>query len=171
MGIKKKCNTCKDTKSIKHFYAQKCGLLGRTGSCKDCRKTYQVKYNSENKEKRSEAGKVYSEKHREKNRERHQCFKKNNPDYWKEYYKQNKEIRLAANKRFYDKNPERRVFYSEYKKALNKGILVRPNQCCLCGVIGKIVGHHFNYDDPMKVTWVCEPCHHEIHRKHKFTHG
>ncbi len=168
MGLKKKCNTCKETKSIKFFYAQKTGGLGRASSCKECRKQYQKIYNQGNKEKRSEYDKIYRKKNPDKLRENDERFRENNPDYWKEYYTQNTEIRLACNKRYLKKNPERAVLYRVYQTALKKGDLVRPDQCTICGSNGQIHGHHFDYSEPLKVTWVCHPCHMDIHRKHKF---
>ena len=171
MGNTKRCNTCKLTKSIRHFYVQKAGIQGRTGSCKICRGEYQKKYSELNREKRREAARKYRSSQPEKQKERHERFKEKNPDYWKEYYKQNRRKRLDANKRFYDNHPERRRFYKEYKAALRKGVLVRLYECSLCGVKGKTVGHHFNYSEPLKVTWMCQPCHLEVHRKHRFMNG
>ena len=33
----------------------------------------------------------------------------------------------------------------------------------------KIQGHHFDYDKPLEVTWVCFECHKQIHKRKKFT--
>lgn len=169
MGNKKKCNTCKEFKSIRCFYKQKNGLLGRTGSCKQCRLEYQSKYQKENSEKRRLSGKKWRYNNPDKQRERCERFKQNNPEYWREYYKQNKEKRLAANKRWLENNPERKTFYNVYRNALRNKIIVRPEQCNICGNTGNIQGHHYDYTDPLKVTWVCRECHHYIHKKNRFT--
>lgn len=167
MGNLKKCNTCQEIKSVKHFYIQPKGMLGRTGSCKKCRKSYQVKYNQ------TERGKLLKKLNCQKyplhkRQERDHRFKEKNPNYWKEYYKQNTEKRLEANRRFFRRHPERKEFYKIYSYALRKGILIRSDSCLMCGIKTKTIGHHYDYTKPLSVTWVCKECHKDIHRKHKF---
>jgi len=71
------------------------------------------------------------------------------------------------------------------KRALEKGTLVRPASCELCGespyqiptdkrspsrrrglTQGQIgpVAHHPDYTQPLKVTWLCKSCHRELHQ-------
>lgn len=167
MGITKTCNTCKENKSIRYFYIQKKGLHGRTGSCKECRGEYQKNYHRKNIEKRREWGRKQRKCTPNENAEKYLIFKKKNPNYWKDYYKQNSEKRLASNRRFFERHPERVEFYKKYYTAIRKGILVRPNECSICGEKVKTVGHHFNYEDPLKVTWMCAPCHHAVHSRQR----
>jgi hypothetical protein len=169
MGVKKKCSTCGETKGLQEFYKQECGLLGRTGSCKPCRRKKTREWAAKNKEKKYKAVKEYYENNKEKVAARYKKWLKENPWYFKEYYKQNREIRIEANKRFWRSNPDRYKKINEYKMALKSGVLVRPDLCRLCGKKGKIVGHHYDYNKPLDVTWVCHACHADIHRKHKFT--
>lgn len=43
---------------------------------------------------------------------------------------------------------------------VNVGNIVRPSKCSQCGVVGKkIEGAHFNYDEPLRVRWLCCSCH------------
>lgn len=35
---------------------------------------------------------------------------------------------------------------------------------CSCGET-KVEMHHDDYDKPLEVTWLCVPCHRELHRK------
>lgn len=172
MGVEKKCNKCGITKSIGRFYKQKNGMYGRTGECKECRKQRTRKWISENKEKKLESDRKRDRKNREKNIVKNKKWREKNPDYFKEYYKQNSEIRLACNRRFWINNPERYESFKVYQNARRKKILVNPGQCQLCGEKElKIQGHHFDYSKPLEVTWLCRECHKTIHSKKKFTNN
>ena len=58
------------------------------------------------------------------------------------------------------------------EKAIQKGVLVRPDICDTCGGDGRkfrdgrhpIQAHHPDYNKPLEVMWLCQPCHHEWHR-------
>ena len=39
------------------------------------------------------------------------------------------------------------------------GKLIRPKQCEQCRAVAKIEGAHFNYDEPLRVRWLCRSCH------------
>jgi hypothetical protein len=59
------------------------------------------------------------------------------------------------------------------EKAIIKGIL-KPKPCEICGKNGKfqdgrreVQAHHDDYNKPLSVTWLCQRCHHEWHRKIK----
>lgn len=53
----------------------------------------------------------------------------------------------------------------EFVKAVQRGDMIRPNECSMCGDTGKICGHHDDYSKPFEVRWVCYSCHGKIHRK------
>lgn len=42
---------------------------------------------------------------------------------------------------------------------IQTGKILRPKECEHCGIIGKIEGAHFNYDEPLRVRWLCISCH------------
>lgn len=58
------------------------------------------------------------------------------------------------------------------EKALERGVLVRPDTCETCGQSpppfsdGRtaIHAHHCDYNKPLEVMWLCQPCHHNWHR-------
>lgn len=58
------------------------------------------------------------------------------------------------------------------EKAIAAGRLTRPDRCERCGGSGQefrdgrhpIQAHHCDYNKPLDVTWLCQPCHHEWHR-------
>lgn len=60
------------------------------------------------------------------------------------------------------------------ENALRSGALVRPERCEACGqkpetlANGKnaIQAHHDDYNYPMRVRWLCKPCHFRWHRRH-----
>lgn len=61
------------------------------------------------------------------------------------------------------------------EKALAAGRLARPAGCSACGVIpspmrdgrSAIQAHHSDYNRPLDVAWLCQPCHHDWHRRNK----
>jgi hypothetical protein len=61
------------------------------------------------------------------------------------------------------------------EQALEGGKILRPDVCEQCGKQPKpfkdgrtaIQGHHDDYNKPLDVRWLCQPCHHEWHRQHQ----
>lgn len=167
MGVNKTCNVCKENKSIGNFYKQKAGLYGRTGECKSCRKLRSIKWAKENKEKKREYEKKRSLLVDRK--EEHKIWREKNPNYFKEYYNQNKDIRLKCNKRYLENNPNRSKTYAIYRKAIRDKLIIKSDQCQICGMSNiKIHGHHFDYSKPLQVTWLCIKCHKDVHRNKVF---
>lgn len=62
--------------------------------------------------------------------------------------------------------------HNKVEKAIKRGDLVRPARCSHCGGEGKpyadgrspIQAHHDDYNRPLDVRWLCQPCHHEWHK-------
>lgn len=58
------------------------------------------------------------------------------------------------------------------EKAIQAGRLIRPDRCEQCGSDGRkfrdgrhpIQAHHCDYNKPLDVMWLCQPCHHDWHR-------
>ena len=57
--------------------------------------------------------------------------------------------------------------------AIKSGVLVRVLVCEQCGESGqmrdgrtKVQAHHDDYNKPLDVRWLCQPCHHEWHKHH-----
>lgn len=44
------------------------------------------------------------------------------------------------------------------RRAINK-----PTICEICGISGKLDGHHPDYNNPDIVKWLCRSCHAKIH--------
>jgi hypothetical protein len=47
--------------------------------------------------------------------------------------------------------------------ARQRGLLVPPVECSLCGARGRIQGHHDDYAEPLAVRWLCRTCHVQYH--------
>jgi len=60
------------------------------------------------------------------------------------------------------------------EQALEDGVVQRKVRCETCGDVGtfkdgrtKIQAHHPDYNKPLDVMWLCQPCHHKWHKQHK----
>ena len=57
--------------------------------------------------------------------------------------------------------------HHEVGKAIQDGLLVRPDHCSECHRKGIINGHHNDYSKPLEVEWLCCSCHRKRHPKSK----
>lgn len=60
------------------------------------------------------------------------------------------------------------------EKAIKKGVVKRLQFCEQCGSRGQfkdgrtsIQAHHPDYNDPLRVLWLCQKCHHNWHKHFK----
>lgn len=49
---------------------------------------------------------------------------------------------------------QRKAYY-----AVKKGIIEKKSACDMCGSPGKVQMHHPDYSQPLKVEFLCTPCH------------
>lgn len=63
---------------------------------------------------------------------------------------------------------------NKLEKAVEAGIVQRKDACEICGSSRRfrdgrsgIQAHHCDYNRPLDVMWLCQPCHHEWHRRNK----
>jgi Skp family chaperone for outer membrane proteins len=111
----KKCNTCKEEKSVdtSNWRRNKNSNDGFTSTCKSCLKIYDKEYRTLNKEKRNEVSKKSYQKNKEK---RLKDAKK--------YYQENKEEVKRRTAEYRAKNPDKvkelNDNYLEKRKKLNK---------------------------------------------------
>lgn len=137
----KECFKCKFVKPLDEFYKHSKMADGHLNKCKDCAKNDVSKHRSEN-----------LEKIREYDRARGRTPKR---------IKLSKEVAKA-----WRKEDARRVrAHSAVARAIRKGSLIRcPCERC---ENPKSVAHHEDYDKPLEVMWLCDPCHKQRHKELK----
>lgn len=64
-------------------------------------------------------------------------------------------------------NPIKHRARAFLKNCLNRGSKKRPINCSKCGALGSIDAHHLDYTKPLKVDWLCKPCHRKEHPRKK----
>lgn len=56
-------------------------------------------------------------------------------------------------------HPERWRAWCAVKRAVRKGILVKPDTCEKCGLSCIPEAHHHDYSKRLEIIWLCRPCH------------
>lgn len=96
----------------------------------------------------------YSRKYQQKRRKKYLKYKKN-------YYLSNKNLLLQKRKKYQKNYPERIKALSIAQK-----IKIPKNQLCqICHEKKANQKHHFNYQKPLKVNFLCKSCHKITHFK------
>ena len=135
----KECFKCKTIKPINEFYKHSKMADGHLNKCKLCAKNDVSKHRSEN-----------LEKIRAYDRARGKI---------PERIKANAEITRA----WRAEDSRRYLAHGAVARAIRCGELVRE-PCIRCGNT-KSVAHHEDYDKPLEVTWLCQPCHKQRHKE------
>lgn len=137
----KECFKCKTIKPLSEFYKHDKMADGHLNKCKVCAKEDASKHRTEN-----------IEKVRAYDRERGR-----NPE------------RIAATvatvRAWRDQDKRRSAAHNAVAKALRQGLLLRA-ACERCGS-EKSVAHHDDYDKPLDIMWLCQPCHKQRHKELK----
>lgn len=127
----KTCRVCGQRKPLADFYKHKRTRDGRGGTCKLCKRRYQVDYRATH------------ESTRDYDRQR----SRTDPQRWRR-------LRVA-----YDPPLARAARYA-VRQAIRHGHLTRPDRCASCGAQGvRIEGAHADYRRPLQVLWLCHRCH------------
>ncbi len=137
----KQCFKCFAVKPLSDFYKHHYMLDGHVNKCKVC-----------NKKDVAEHRKKNIEKIRQYDRDRGKIA---------ERIKANTEI----NRLWRAEDLRRQVAHSQVARAVRSGKLIRQ-PCCRCGE-QKTVAHHEDYDKPLDVMWLCQPCHKQRHKELK----
>lgn len=77
------------------------------------------------------------------------------------HYKKNKEKIIAYTNNWRISNPKKRRAHKTIEAALKAGRIHRL-PCWTCGK-EKTDAHHYDYDSPMDVTWLCRKHHRQTH--------
>lgn len=110
-SITKKCNSCGETKPIEEFEERKfnSGNIGRRGSCKTCKKSYNSSYPKDNKEKINTKHRQWVSNHAQEQKEYHRNY---NKFYTPVYKEKNKEHIRRVRKEYREKNIVKLVSYA-----------------------------------------------------------
>ena len=139
MARSKECFKCKAVKPLELFYKHAQMGDGHLNKCIECTK----KDVNEHREKNLERIREY-DRIRAKRPER---IKKN----------------LAVNRAWRAADRRRSKAHSAVAKAIRNGLLT-PKPCQWCGE-EKSLAHHDDYDQPLNVIWLCQPCHKLRHKE------
>ena len=137
----KECFKCNTVKPLEDFYKHPQMPDGHVNKCKECNKNDVTA----NRNKNIERVRAY-DRARGKDPSR---------------IKANTEITRVW--RAEDKR--RSAAHSRVSQAIRNGCLVRQ-PCVRCGEV-KSLAHHEDYDKPLDVMWLCQPCHKQRHKELK----
>jgi ribosomal protein S27AE len=137
----KECFKCKTVKPLEDFYKHPRMADGHLNKCKECNKHDSTSNRNKN-----------LEKYRAYDRERGKI---------PERIKANTEV----NRAWREEDKSRSRAHRAVSCAIQSGLLVRL-PCVRCGD-AKSVAHHEDYDKPLEVMWLCQPCHKQRHKELK----
>ena len=135
----KECFKCKTVKPLSDFYKHSQMADGHLNKCKDCTKNDVSNHRLENIDKI----RAY-DRERSKQSER---------------IKQNSE----NTKLWRQQDKRRAVAHRAVAMAIKKGTLTRQ-PCQRCSSVNSLA-HHEDYDYPLQVVWLCQPCHKQRHKE------
>ena len=135
----KECFKCKTIKPLSEFYKHSAMGDGHLNKCKECTKNDATAHRNKN-----------LEKIRAYDRDRAKA-----PERSKAAQEINAAWRKADNRRT--------RAHVAVARAVRKGSLVR-SPCIRCGE-QKSLAHHEDYDKPLEVVWLCQPCHKQRHKE------
>lgn len=146
------CIKCEIEKPDTEYYRSTIRANG-TGECKTCT-TARVRAN------------------RAENIERYRDFDRNRANLphrvkaRKEYAQteQGKVATARAKEAYYYRHPTRSAAKSAVNHAIRDGKLQKPSQCECCNSKVALHGHHCDYNKPLDVMWLCDPCHKAWHK-------
>ena len=135
----KECFKCKTVKPLGEFYKHSQMADGHVNKCKECNKHDVLSHRNKN----LEAIRAY-DRARSKEPERIKA-------------------QVDITRVWRAEDARRSVAHSSVARAIRSGALVRL-PCCRCGE-AKSIAHHEDYDKPLEVVWLCQPCHKKRHKE------
>jgi len=135
----KECFKCKLSKPLSEFYKHSQMKDGHVNKCIECNKKDVGKHRLENIEKIRQY-----DRERAKNPERIA----NN---------------IEVNRAWREEDKRRGKAHAKVSYAIKKGVLIKM-PCIRCGE-QKSLAHHEDYDKPLEVMWLCQPCHKQRHKE------
>lgn len=135
----KECFKCKTIKPLTEFYKHPRMADGHLNKCKECNRNDATKHRNQNLEK------VRA--------------------YDRARGKESKRIKASTEitRAWREEDARRNRAHTAVARAIRNGDLVRA-PCIRCGE-QKSVAHHEDYDKPLEVMWLCQPCHKQRHKE------
>ena len=148
----KVCKECKTKKPLSEFYKHPETSDGYLNKCKECKRTYALKYREENLEevREKDRKKGRTDKHRARVKIYHATDR-------------GKQKASEAKARWRKKNPLKRKAHDAVARALRAGV-IKKKPCRICKS-KNVEAHHEDYSKPLKVIWFCNKHHAEHHLK------
>ena len=123
-------------------------------------------YYQENREKILETVAVYKRKNKKeisikeakKRLSDTERFEKNRKKHL-EWSKDNRKVLNEYQRKWYQKNKEKRKAHVCLYRAVQSEKVIRPNECSKCNKKCIPDGHHEDYTKPFEVEWLCRACH------------
>ena len=112
---------------------------GHLGKCKECTKRDVARHREEN-----------IEAIREYDRRRGQTDKR-------------KSLQSRVLKEYRKQYPERSAAQATAERAVKFGKIKKKDHCEICGKGGRMEMHHHDYDQPLRVVFLCPVCHRGLH--------
>lgn len=172
--MERKCKKCQETKNIEYFTKDKRNSCGRGYECYECHRLRNREYSKRMPDevynrkllKRSEYGKNNREKINARLREK----ARENPEKIKEKAKKYRESHKMEMRQYADKwrekNWKKVLAQSVVQDHVNRGNLTRPEKCPICKSEDyRIEAHHYDYDKPLEIMWLCQKCHLSLHQR------
>jgi len=126
-------------------------------------KKQKKKYYLNNREKLLKWQKEYNATHKEQIREYHLNNREKLLKQMRDYTK-SPHGRLMRER--YEQTPKRKRYRKairETRVAIDRGDIIKPKLCELCGKERRLGSHHEDYSKPLQVVWLCSDCHGKRH--------
>lgn len=136
----KRCSSCKKWKSLCYFHRNKSRKDGLCKHCKVCRKEIDRQSYIRNRDRKLQTIKQYGQTEK------------------------GKEVHIKSSKKYRQSNVEKCKAHHKLGKAIFKDKIQRPDKCSKCNKKCKPDGHHPDYNNLLKVVWLCRQCHKDLHR-------
>jgi len=165
----KPCTKCKEVKSFNEFHIRRLSKDGMSPKCKLCC----FKYQHDNKERRFELNKTYRQNNAVKIKKDITKYRKDNVESiskQRSVFRQNNKEDISEYSKKYQASPRGKASYERTKKKNHNAYRSRvsfnsrnkdlyPNSCESCNKEAKVEAHHDDYNEPMKVKFLCKDCH------------
>jgi ferredoxin len=165
----KVCSKCGIRKPVAEFSKSSKNKDGLRYFCKSCISVCSQKYYQDHKDDINTKTRLYRQNHRNEqsvaSRKYYDTHREAKLKSCKEYRSANREAISIKNKEYATKYPERIKAKEAVRRAIEVGILIRPDRCEKCNKIRRVVGHHESYLEEhwLDVNWWCYSCHKTYH--------